>query len=229
MIGGYSREVVALFVAAAAVSFFTGCETQRTVKSTRSSISFDSGVWGAQGQQESATSKEDYKIADSGWEIDENGVRTAKRPNLHSGQTARGLDGEYGTKKARFKKDVAKTKEYKTPEYLKMQEYRGAEEARESNSNAREGLFKKSREAGKSFDTDGSEKTNEMALFKTGSTNDTGSTYKTGEDRIAMDELRTSPRADGVQQISGYKPNSSMTVDDVKKMLNPGAYTAQSD
>ena len=37
--------------------------------------------------------------------------------------------------------------------------------------------------------------------------------------------IENAPIADGIRQTQGYRDNAALSVDDVKKMLNPGYYS----
>lgn len=199
------------------------CETKRTVKSTRSSISFDEKSWGGQGGG-ADTAEIKSKFAERGYTITEEGTIKADKPDLYAGQKPRGLDGKYGTKEARFEKMEAETKAFRTPEYLKRQEYAGVATARESGSAAREGNSNKSRDAqaGKLFNKQTKSST-ELATFDTGSHRDSDSVFATSADRSAS-AVTEAPRATGTPRRMGYQDNVAMSMDDVKKMLNPNAY-----
>jgi hypothetical protein len=198
------------------------CETTRTVKSTRSSFSFDQQMWGGQGDADS--DKIDSKFAKRGYTIDEQGNIVADHPDLYKDQRPRGLGGEFQTKQARFKKMEAETKAFPTPEYLARQQFDGVSSARESGRTAREGNSQQSpdKAAGKLFakKTDSS---NALATYETGSYRESGEVYQTGSDRAAS-AVVDAPRAVGTPRSKGYQDNVAMSMDDVKKMLNPGAY-----
>jgi hypothetical protein len=183
----------------AAVLTLCQCETQRTVKSTRSSISFDEGSWGGQGGGEDSTEIRS-KFAERGYSIADDGSIKADKPDLYAGKKPRGLDGKFGKKEARFRKMESETKAFRTPEYLKRQEYAGISAARESGSAA----------------------TN-LATYETGSHRDGNSIFKTSADRMAP-AVVDAPRATGTPRTMGYQDNVAMSMDDVKKMLNPNAY-----
>lgn len=199
------------------------CETQRTIKSTRSSVSFDEKSWGGQGGG-SDTAAIKSKFAERGYTITDEGTIKADKPDLYAGKKPRGLDGNYETKEARFEKMDAETKAFRTPEYLKRQEYAGVATAREDGSVAREGNFNNSRDAqaGKLFDKK-SKTSTELATYKTGAHRDSDAVYKTGADRSASAVIEA-PDATGTPRKSGYQDNVAMSMDDVKKMLNPNAY-----
>ncbi|MEX2577517.1 MAG: hypothetical protein WD342_00550 [Verrucomicrobiales bacterium] len=198
------------------------CETTRTVKSTRSSVTFDKKMWGGQGAEDSAEIRS--KFAERGYEIEDDGTIKADNPDLYADKKARGVDKAFGQKKARFKKTEADTKTFKTPEYLVRQEFSGPSEARESQASAREGNFGKSgdRQGAKLFKSK-SRSTTELASYQTGTDRESGESFRTGSDRAAS-TVAEAPRAQGAPQNAGYKANASLTMDDVKKMLDPGTY-----
>lgn len=228
------HNVQTILALAAVPLLLCQCEAQRTVKTVRSSVSFDPEAWGGQAGAQRASggrSKKGNPIADSGWEIDEHGHRTAKRSNLHEGARARGMGKDFETKASRFGTKKARTKEFKTPEYLKMQDYRGVSNAREGGLAARESRRdrNRSKESGQLFQRgDESESSGLLGLFRTRRDRASGETFATAPDRTGSRGVEKASRADGIQQLSGYRENASLSRDEVKKMLNPAAY-AQSE
>lgn len=218
-----SHRFVRIISATALSLALCQCETQRTVKSTRSSVSFDEKAWGGQGGG-ADTEKIKSKFAERGYTITDDGTIKADKPDLYAGKKPRGLDGNYDTKEARFEKMEAETKAFRTPEYLKRQEYAGVATARENGSVAKEGNFNKSRdtEAGKLFDKK-SKTSTELATYKTEAHRDSETVFKTNADRSASAVI-DAPDAVGTPRKSGYQDNVAMSMDDVKKMLNPNAY-----
>jgi len=203
-------------------SLLCQCKTTRTVKSTRSSVSFDENMWGGQGEADSGEIRS--KFAERGYKISDDGSILADKPDLYKGQKPRGLDGDFQTKKARFEKTTAETKAFRTPEYLKRQEYAGISAARESGMGAREGNSTRSpdKAAGKLFDKKAKDST-DLSTFGTGAYRESRETYKTTSD-VAAAAVTEAPRATGTPRTMGYQDNVAMSMDDVKKMLNPGAY-----
>ena len=199
------------------------CETERTVKSTRSSFSFDEAKWGGQGSSDGGELKS--KFADKGYTIAEDGTIKADRPNLYAGETLRDSDSRFGTREAKLGNREAKTKEFKTPEYLKRQEFAGVKTARDGNLAARESDTGETgdREAGKLFKSQ-SKTSTELAVFETSADREAEEEFQTKEDRKTGSAYTDAPRATGVSRKAGYQDNISMTMDDVKKMLNLGSY-----
>lgn len=203
-------------------SLLCQCETTRTVKSTRSSFSFDQQMWGGQGDADS--DKIDSKFAKRGYTIDEQGNIVADHPDLYKDQRPRGLGGEFQTKQARFKKMEAETKAFPTPEYLARQEFNGVSTAREAGRAAKEGNSQQSpdKAAGKLF-AKKTDTSSSLATYETGTYRESGEVFETGSDRAASSVVEA-PRAVGTPRTKGYQDNVAMSMDDVKKMLNPGAY-----
>lgn len=203
-------------------SLLCQCETTRTVKSTRSSFSFDQQMWGGQGDADS--DKIDSKFAKRGYTIDEQGNIVADHPDLYKDQRPRGLGGEFQTKQARFKKMEAETKAFPTPEYLARQEFNGVSTAREAGRAAKEGNSQQSpdKAAGKLF-AKKTDTSSSLATYETGTYRESGEVFETGADRAASSVV-DAPRAVGTPRTKGYQDNVAMSMDDVKKMLNPGAY-----
>jgi hypothetical protein len=222
MVNPRHRHLLAC-AAALLASLLCQCETQRTVKSTRSSISFDPSTWGGQAQGQGDTKEIRSKFAERGYSITEDGTIKADKPDLYRGQTAKTKKG-YQTKEARFSKTESQTKQFRTPEYLQRQEFRGVAEAREANATAREGDSRQSpdREAGKLFGTK-ARSSGELASYGTGSYRESGTAYATGPDSAAA-AVENAPRATGTPRKAGYQDNVALSMDDVKKMLNPGSY-----
>lgn len=200
------------------------CKTSRTVKSTRSSFTFDEKMWGGQGGGGEDTQEIRSKFAERGYTIAEDGTIKADKPDLYKDKRPRGLDGDFQTKTARFDKMEAETKAFKTPEYLKRQEYAGIANARENGMTAREGNSTRTpdRAAGKLFDKKAKDST-DLATFGTSTHRDAENTFATSADRDAS-AVTEAPRAIGTPRKAGYQDNVAMSMDDVKKMLNPEAY-----
>ena len=207
-----------------AALFLCQCETKRTVKSTRSTISFDEGVWGGQGGG-SDQGKIRSKFAEKGYSIGDDGKIKADNPNLYAEKQAKGLDGKFGKKQARFKNKEARTKEFRTPEYLKRQEFRGADAARETGSRAREANFGDSRDrASNKLFGKKTKSSSDLATFGTSTNNQSNKSFSTNADRAGSSAIASAPVADGRRQMMGYEDNASLTLDDVKKMVSPGTY-----
>ncbi len=203
----------------AAIVFLCQCETERTVTTRKSSVSFDQGMWG--GQAAGSSSQDTKKITQRGYEIDESGNIIADNPNLYADRTVHGADKTFGKKEAHFGKLKAKTKEFKTPEYLVRQDFKTGK-AKESGSRARES-GSRDRQAGKLFGTR-SEASSDVGSYETGTFGQSGEIYSTNPDRAGSAGISNAPVADGTRQTLGFQDNASMSVDDVKKMLNPGGY-----
>ncbi len=219
----HRHPLAAALAVAASASLLCQCETTRTVKSTRSTgFTFDDRMWGGQGQSDSVGIRSKY--AESGYSIAEDGTIKADKPDLFKGKKPRGLDGDFQTKKARFAKTEARTKEFRTPEYLKRQEFAGVASARESGTSAREGNSARSpdRAAGKLFEKK-AKNSSALAGFDTFAYRDADAVFETSAD-IAAPSVAAAPRATGTPFKAGYRDNAALSMDDVKKMLNPGTY-----
>lgn len=213
---------VPLLLAIAAI--LCQCKTTRTVKSTRSSFTFDEKMWGGQGGGGEDTQEIRSKFAERGYTLAEDGTIKADKPDLYKDQRPRGLDGDFQTKRARFEKTEAETKAFRTPEYLKRQEYAGITSARESGIMAREGDSSRppDRASGKLFEKQSKDST-DLATFGTATDRDAEDTFATSADRDAA-AVTKAPRAVGTPRKAGYQDNVALSMDDVKKMLNPGAF-----
>lgn len=197
------------------------CETQRTVTTRSSTVTFDQAAWGGQGG--GGDSKIRSRFAEKGYSIGEDGTIQSDRPDLYSNRNAREGRKGFNTREARLGRSEARTKEFRTPEYVQRQQFRGVEEAGESGSAAREGVFARDRSAGRRFGTD-TASTGEMAAFGTSTDAAAGRAFATASDRQGSAATASAPRADGIQQRAGYQSNAALSVDDVKRMLNPGSY-----
>lgn len=202
-------------------SLLCQCETVRTVKSTRSSISFDPATWGGQAQNDSKEIRS--KFAERGYTIAEDGTIVADKPNLFRDKKDASKKG-FQTQEARFEKRDAETKAFRTPEYLQRQEFQGVATAREAGRAAREGNSRQSSdsESSKRFGTK-TRGTGELGTYATSSYADAASVYETSPDSAAA-AVENAPRAKGTPRKAGYQDNVALSMDDVKKMLNPGSY-----
>lgn len=208
----------AVFGVLLCLPFLCQCETKRTVKSTRSSISFDPQTWGGQGRSDDKAVRS--KFTERGYKVADDGTIKADKPDLYQGQAARGTK-TFQTKSARFSKNEAATKEFRTPEYLVRQDFRGVKEARGTGAAAREGNTQ-DRATGKMFGTK-TQGTSDLGSYATSDYRGSGSSYATGLD-AASSAAQNAPRPASTAQKIGYQDNVGMTMDDVKRMLNPGSY-----
>jgi len=220
------RQMLLTAVALLSVLFLCQCQTQRTYGEVRQgSISFDERAWGGQGgnSDESAIRS---KFAERGYTVAEDGTLVADKPNLYANDKAKGVDGKFGKKEARLQKDQAATKQFKTPEYLKRQNYNGYEESRFGDADAREGNFDNSRDGGSGrlfANRKKTDSTGQMNNFNTGSYRESGQTYATNQDRRGTTGLNNAADAQGSPFKAGYQ-DSKLTLDDVKKMVDPSDY-----
>jgi len=218
------RQLITTAGSLAAVVFLCQCETERTVTTRKSNVSFDQGIWG--GQAAASGGEDTKRITQRGYEIDESGNIIADKPNLYADKTMRGSDKTFGKKQARFGNMEAKTKEFKTPEYLVRQDFKTGE-AKESGSQAREG-GSRNRQAGKLFQTK-SKASSDAGSFETGTFDQSGEKYQTNADRVGSAGIASAPIADGSRRTMGFQDNTSMSLDDVKKMVNPGTYARKKE
>jgi hypothetical protein len=219
------RFISAAFLAGAALPLCQ-CKTVRSYgEIRRGSVSFDEQMWGGQGGG-ADTGKIRSKFAERGYSIGEDGTIKADKPNLYADSAARGTDSKFGKKQARFRKTEARTNEFRTPEYVKRQQFRGVETAHESGSTAREADFGNSRDrqAGKLFGRK-SNASSELAVFETGTNRNADRNFGTGADSVGSAAIASAPVADGTSRKIGYQDNAALSMDDVKKMLNPGLYS----
>ena len=221
----FPRQIVLVAAALHLVLFLCQCETQRTYGEVRrGAISFDNAAWGGQGNSDESAIRS--KFAERGYTVAEDGTLVADRPNLYSNNKAKGVDGKVGKKQARFQKDQAANKQFRTPEYLKRQDYSGYEESRYSNDDAREGNFNNSRDgdSGRLFaNRKKANSINQMNNFTTNSYRESGQTYATNPDRRGTAGVQNSADAQGSPFKARYN-DTQLSLDDVKRMVDPGDY-----
>ena len=205
---------------------FCQCRTQRSYGEVRrGSISFDERVWGGQAGS-SDDSKIRSKFAERGYTVADDGSLIADKPDLYAGSKAKGLNERFGTKQAWLKKNKAATKEFRTPEYLKRQDYAGYEQSRYGDTNARESNFNRSRDnaSGRLF---GNRKkidsSSQIADHNAGPYRESSQTYTTKQDREGAAGLRNAADAQGSPFKAGYR-DTDLSLDDVKRMVDPGDY-----
>ena len=193
------------------------CKTQRTVLGTRpGSVSF------AGGEKTGDTKEIQKKWADKGYKIDKDGLIKADNPDLYSGDKARGVGKEFGKKQAKLGNSQSFNKEFKTPEFIKRQEFAGVSEARESGGAAREN--NQSNKAGSKLFGSRTKDTSSMDALGTKTFDESSKVFGTSANISGTKAIENSPRATGSPAQLGYRDNAAMSFDDVKKMLNPGSY-----
>jgi hypothetical protein len=208
---------VSLLVLAIAPLLLCQCKTQRTVLGTRSSsVSF------AGGEKTGDTKEIQKKWADKGYKIGEDGKINADNSDLYAGDSVRGVNKEFGKKAAKFKNSKARTKQFRTPEYIKRQEFNGVTNARESDSEARESNT--ANMAGKKLFGSKTKATGDMSAYGTRRFDDSNKVFSASQNAAVNTALGNAPNATGSPMQMGYRDNSAMSFDDVKKMLNPSSY-----
>lgn len=169
------------------------------------------------------TLKNERVIKNSDGEV----VRVEKRDDLYgdrSSSTARETGRAFdGNKKARFKDNNFAKKEFKTPEYLQRQEFAGSKTFKDGSMKASESGSETKHFVNKLFKTNSSSFENQMARENGSSSDRFNKTYRTSSDRIASKALNKSAIPEGVQGMSGYQDNLQMSMDDVKKLINPAS------
>ena len=157
-------------------------------------------------------------------------VRTEKRADLYgdrSSNTARETSSGFkGNKAARFKKDSFAGSEFRTPEYLKRQQYNGTKDYRDGSQKSREDGTE-SKLADRLFKTKAASDDNQLARESGSNSRQDDKTFRTSADRTGTKALSESKVPEGVPQ-SGYRENAMMSMDDVKKMVNPSSYRPES-
>ena len=158
-------------------------------------------------------------------------VRTEKKKDLYSDRsaaTASESGSRFGEKKkAKFAKDKFAAKEFKTPEYIKRQGFSGAREFENGDQKARESGTESKKFANRLFKTKAASENNQLAEESGSNHRDTGKVFETGSNRTGARAQENAAAPEGVPLSSGYRDNVKMSLDEVKKMLNPAS--ARSD
>ncbi len=238
----FARQFTQAALAISMASLLCHCETlkpERTVTTRKSSVAFAEdvakrdanaapqkrGLFGRKKAPKAESQVIGGKLSEapmSGFTRTAEGNYVPTNRNLYAGEKAKGIDGKFDKKQAKFKKMEAETKAFKTPEYLKMQEYAGVKTAREAGTAAKE-ADSKAKESGKLFDSK-TESSKDLDQFSTNTFAGADDAFSTSADRIGSDALSNSATAVGLRQQTGYKSNARLSMDDVKKMVNPGSY-----
>lgn len=171
----------------------------------------------------SGTLKNEKVIKNSKGEVVRKEKRTdlyAERTGVEARETGRSFDGK---KQARLKQSRYGKKEFKTPEYLQRQEFAGSKTFKDGSLAANESGSKTKHFVDKMFQTDKSKFQNQSAR-ENGSTNSRfNKTFTTSSDRIASKAFKTSAIPNGVDGMTGYRDNVNLSMDDVKKLVNPAS------
>lgn len=150
-------------------------------------------------------------------------VRVEKREDLYnnrSDHTANETGRSFTGKKAKLKKDEFASKEFRKPEYLKRQEFTATQSFREADQTARESGEETSRFS-KLFKTNSHSATNQSATENGRRNRLFDRTFDTNTDRTAARSQRQAAIPEPVNATAGYQDNAAMTMDDVKKLVNP--------
>lgn len=154
-------------------------------------------------------------------------VRVEKRSDLYgdrsSNSAQEGNRAFDGRKKAKFKDSNFARKEFKTPEYLQRQEFAGTKTFKDGNRSASESGSESRQFVKKLFKTGDSSFQNQSARENGSSSSRFNKSFKTSNDRIASKALNRSAIPEGVQGMTGYQDNLLMSMDDVKKLVNPSS------
>lgn len=204
-----------ILFAAAVLFLFCQCTT-RTVTVKKSTVSF---------ADDNDEDEMRSKFAEKGFSIGEDGSIVADNPDLYSGRTPKGFKGEVGNKMAKLGEKNQSLKEFDTPEYLRVQDFRSTRNPTKFERTAPESdsQFDMSRQVFKA-------ETEDSSQFKKFAEKIIG--IPTKESRFARksfgdNAVTNAAVAEGVGQQAGYHANSDMSVDDVKKMLSPGVYAGR--
>ncbi len=154
-------------------------------------------------------------------------VRKEPRGDLYSdGDSNLGFETNraFGARKeARIKDSKFAQKDFKTPEYLKLQEFNGSKDFKDGAMQANESGDSKRLFDGKFFKTE-TKSASDQAARESGTTaSRTSKTYRTSTDRSASRAMENPALPVGVAGMSGYQDNLEMSMDDVKKLINPAS------
>jgi hypothetical protein len=205
------------------------CVTKREAKgNVRTSFGFDSSAWGgAAGGDDS--DKIRTKFAESGWKVDETGQlrpTNEKNADLYKGKSVR-RGRDFAKTDAKLGNREAKTKAFRTPEYLERQTFQ-TKAAKGADSLAREGAFDSHRatESGRAAKT--AEKPGILAglnPFRGETARESDQNYRTTANREGSRAQENAAVATGVRQSElGFYKDSVRTMDDVKRLLHPEAF-----
>ncbi|MDF1813963.1 MAG: hypothetical protein P1V20_17300 [Verrucomicrobiales bacterium] len=149
-------------------------------------------------------------------------VRKEQRSDLYSdmmSNTAKESGKSFDRKMARIKDSKFGEKEFKTPEYLKRQEFAGYETTDGGAQMARE-TDSLSNQFTKMFKAKQSSMENQMARESGSTKGRFDKIFGTRDDSISNKAIKTSVVPVGVDGMTGYRENVAMSMDDVKKLVN---------
>jgi hypothetical protein len=224
----YSQAGLAVILLVAAVS----CETKRTeMGPVRRSFGFDGSMWGGQGGGEKTDEKEiKSTYANAGWNVDEDGnIKGAKNKDLYTEKSRSGKKS-FAKKEARLKKRDLTREVYRTPEYLERQKYDASKSAKEGKLVSRDANFDQNRtaETGQTAQESGADSPgflNALNPFRNRTAQESGGTYRTAANREASRaQANIAVPVPGNLPRDGDLRSAALTMDDVKKMLNPEAF-----
>jgi hypothetical protein len=154
-------------------------------------------------------------------------VRKEKRGDLYSDRSstsARETNRAFsGNKQAKIKTNSFADKKFKTPEYLQRQEFAGNKTFRDGDRKASDSGQESKSFAGKLFKTNRSALGNQSARENGSRVGEADKTFKTSSDRISTRALENSAEPEGVRVTKGYRDNVNLSLDDVKKLVNPSS------
>jgi len=150
-------------------------------------------------------------------------VRKEQRGDLYADNEAFETNRAFGgQKEARVKESKFAQKDFKTPEYLKLQEFNGSKSFRDGTMEANESNDSNKLFSGKFFKTETSSAGDQSARENGAAARRSDKTYGTGSDRNASRAMETPAIPTGVAGVSGYR-DLEMSMDDVKKLINPAS------
>ncbi len=200
------------------------CKTVREVKSTRSTGYRFAGIDDQQTQQPQSERSQgilnqEKIIKNSDGEV----VGKEKKGEILDGEARMAREaGETfrGSREARFEKESFATREFKTPEYLQRQEYGGTRMF--ATDEARESGRENTRLVQRLFRTETRNSAEDQARESGVRSRADGKLFGTSFDRANNDAAKAA-KPTGVPREPGYHENLLMSMDDVKKLVNPSS------
>ena len=201
------------------------CATKRTVKSVRpGKVSFDNQMWGGQGDSDSDDEEIKSKFAERGYTISEDGTIKADNNELFTNKSKLGNKAFSGKKNARIENRNAAKKAFRTPEYLKRNSYTGANKTASEGGLLSKLTGRTANETGMTVRKNDAGFLKRMNPFATNQYRGANSNYSTYQNRGIARSQANAPVADGIQKRAGFIDEFEMSVDGVKRLLNPNAY-----
>lgn len=151
-------------------------------------------------------------------------VRKEKREDLYQfkDNMAKESGSRIENQMAKIKESKFAEKEFKTPEYLKRQEF--ATKTFEDGSRAAKESGSVTERFTKMFKTKNSSLENEVARESNSTNSRFDKMFKTKNDSITANAITDSVKPIGIEGLAGYQDNANLSMDDVKKMVSPESF-----